>query len=135
MLMQSFYPSETPKRRKSVVLIVEDERVSRRALAALLDASGYETEAVGSGEEAMKILKRGHVPNIALVDLDLPGMNGLEVIRRLEQIDPDVFPVLITAAERDNLEARLHENGVAYMRKPLDFDQLLSIISEKQLPH
>ena len=119
----------------SVVLVVEDERVSRRALSALLSASGYDVEAAESAEEALRILRKQPMPGIALVDLDLPGMSGLDLIAQLEQMDPDVFPVLITAASGEKLATQLHELGIAYMRKPVDFDHLLSLLSERQLLH
>ena len=121
--------SHRPHRRN--VLIVEDERISRRALAELMAASGYETEATGSAEEALEALEAGSHPDIALVDLDLPGMNGMEFISRLANLDPAVFPVLITAASGDKLSQALSQRGVAYLRKPLDFDRLLSIIGDK----
>lgn len=135
MLSQEVFATDTSARLRSAVLVVEDERVSRRALKALLAASGYPTEAVESGEEALRFVRKGHVPSIALVDLDLPGMNGLDLIARLEQLDPSVYPVLITAAGGDALAALLEERGVAYVRKPVDFDYLLSLISEKVLRH
>ena len=114
------------------VLIVEDERVSRRALAALMASSGYTTEAAGSAEEALAALRaEGVHPDIALVDLDLPGMNGLELIGQLTRRDPAVFPVLITAANGESLASHLREQGVAYLRKPLDFDRLLSLLDGK----
>lgn len=111
------------------VLIVEDERVSRRALAALMSASGYETEAAGSAEEALAVVRQDGVrPNVALVDLDLPGMNGLDLIGQLTRLEPGVFPVLITAANGENLAHVLEQRGVAYMRKPVDFTRLLSLL-------
>lgn len=113
-------------------MIVEDERVSRRALAALMSANGYETEALGSAEEALNAVEAGVRPDIALVDLDLPGMNGLDFIGQLTQLDPAVFPVLITAANGDNLAQMLQQRGVAYLRKPLDFDRLMTLLGENE---
>lgn len=110
------------------VLIVEDERIARRALTALMSASGYAAAAAGSGEEALRALRAGAHPDIALVDLDLPGMNGLDFIRQLEQFDPTVFTVLITAANGERLAQILHQRGVAYLRKPLDFNRLLLLL-------
>ena len=111
------------------VLIVEDERVSRRALAALMSANGYQTEAAGSAEEALDVVRdEGVRPDIALVDLDLPGMNGLDLIGQLTRLDPGVFPVLITAANGENLASVLRERGVAYLRKPLDFGRLMTLL-------
>jgi CheY-like chemotaxis protein len=112
-------------------MIVEDERVSRRALAALMSANGYKTEAVGSAEEALHAVESGLRPDVALVDLDLPGMNGLDFIGQLTQRDPDVVPVLITAANGETLAQTLQQRGVEYLRKPLDFDRLMSLLDDK----
>jgi CheY-like chemotaxis protein len=110
------------------VLIVEDECVSRKALTALMTASGYRTNASATAEEALESLGAGPKPDIALVDLDLPGMNGLDFIGRLTERDPAIFPVLITAANGEHLPQLLRQRGVAYLRKPLDFATLLSVL-------
>jgi two-component system response regulator FlrC len=130
MLATDVQEEHVSKAARANVLIVEDERVSRKALAALMIASGYETEAMGSAEEALRAVKSGTRPDIALVDLDLPGMNGLDFIGQLTRLDPGVFPVLITAAHGDRLSSLLEDRGVAYLRKPLDFHRLLSLIGE-----
>ena len=134
MLPSPQHQDETGERAhaRANVLIVEDERVSRRALTALMTASGYVAEAAGSAEEALAAVRtEGVHPDIALVDLDLPGMNGLEFIGRLTQLDPAVFPVLITAANGESLAEHLREQGVAYLRKPVDFTRLLSLLDAK----
>ena len=131
MLLTEAQGENELKTSRANVLIVEDERVSRRALAALMSASGYETEAAASAEEALSAVEAGVHPDIALVDLDLPGMNGLDFIGQLTELDPAVFPVLITAANGDNLASMLQQRGVAYMRKPVDFDRLMNLLSEK----
>jgi two-component system, NtrC family, response regulator AtoC len=113
------------------ILIVEDERVSRRALATLLTASGYQTAALGSAEDALRAIHEGVHPDIVLVDFDLPGMNGLDLIGRLTQLEPSVIPVLITSANGEHLAWQLHRHGVAYFRKPLDFNRLLLLLREK----
>ena len=114
------------------MLIVEDEGVSRRALTALMTASGYHADAAGSAEEALHAVRdEGVHPDIALVDLDLPGMNGLELIRQLARMEPGVFPILITAANGEPLADRLRKQGVAYLRKPLDFERLMSLLDSK----
>src|SRR2546428_11876188 len=82
----------------SGVLIVEDERVARRALRALLSASGYCAKAAESGEEALTLLQHVPPPSVALVDLNLPGMSGVGLIRRLQQVNPLIRGVLMTGA-------------------------------------
>lgn len=121
-------------RPKFDVLIVEDEPVSRRALCALVEARGYHADAAQSGEDALKRMAQNGLPRIALVDLDLPGMNGMEFIRRLEALDPQVFPVLITAAAGDVVDDIRRRFPVAYFRKPLDFDRLMDLIHDRDEP-
>jgi CheY-like chemotaxis protein len=111
------------------VLIVEDERLSRKALAMLLGACGYETIAAGSAEEALSMLSAEVEPDFALVDVDLPGMSGLEFAEKLNRVRPDVCTVLITAAEGERIQKFLREHPVTYLRKPLDFDHLLGVLS------
>ncbi len=124
--------SAAPQQRPAV-LIVEDEQISRRALKALLASYGFSIEAAESAEQALQLLenlKRQPGPHIALVDLNLPGMNGLEFIRRMQSLDPEAVPVLMTATGEDALAAALRNHPVPYIRKPLDFDRLLSMIEE-----
>lgn len=125
-----------PRQADPMILIVEDEAVSRRALTALFILSGYETQAVGSAEEALRLVQKGKVPKVALVDLDLPGISGLELIAQLEKTNPSIFSVLVTASRRELLPQNLRESeGVTYFRKPVDFNRLLMLISEKQDSH
>jgi CheY-like chemotaxis protein len=113
-----------------VVLIVEDERVSRKALATLLASSGYSAETVESAEEALEVVNEKPTPGVALIDLDLPGMNGMELISELSRTNPQVKPILITAVARDRLEPVLRQYGVTHIRKPIDFASLLELLQD-----
>lgn len=113
------------------VLIVEDERMSRRAMALLLARCGYRPEPFETAEEALLAVQLGAHPRIALVDLDLPGMNGLELISQLEGLDPSIFPILITATDQQILSSRLANRPVSYLRKPVNFDALLALMRER----
>ncbi len=111
-----------------MILVVEDEAISRRALVNLLSGSGYEARAVRSAEEAMECVGHGDSPDVALVDQNLPGMNGIDLIRCLEHDNPDMFPVLITAEARELIRNLDGEHPVTYMRKPINFHSLLRLI-------
>ena len=130
-------PTELKSRAKTV-LVVEDERVSRRALSLLLNSCGYVAQSVESGEEAFDRIAEMGVPGVALVDVDLPGMTGLEFVSRLERLAPDVNTVIVivsaTDGDRIHRFCREHEH-VTFLRKPLDFDRLLSVIAGGQAPH
>ena len=124
--------------RRAGVLIVEDERVARRALATLLSASGFQTAAAESAEEALRLLQdlNDHPhPRIALVDFNLPGMNGIDFITRLERLDPEVFPVLMTAASDEVLGEAVKDRNLVYLRKPLDLAQLITVITHGEERH
>src|SRR5439155_23089948 len=86
------------------VLIVEDERISRQALAFLLEDSGFAPDPCATAEEALEKVDHGRAPAFALVDLDLPGMNGLELLTRLEKLRPDTIKILMTAAEGERVD-------------------------------
>jgi CheY-like chemotaxis protein len=96
------------------------EKIARRALRKLLSFSGYCTTAAESAEEALSLLENQPVPRVALIDLNLPGISGLDLIRRIERLDPDVHAVLMTGAGDETLAAALHDRPVPCLRKPLE---------------
>jgi len=109
------------------VLIVEDEYVSRHALGTLLSRCGYRVELAESAEDALALLHRRIRPDVVLLDVDLPGMNGMELLARLRATMPDVTPVLLTGADRDTVWPAT-SRGVPYLRKPIDFDHFLNVL-------
>jgi DNA-binding response OmpR family regulator len=111
-----------------MVLIIEDEKVSRKALARLLAAKGYTAQTAESGEEALTLIGDGQRPQIALVDLDLPGMNGADFIRQLRRTRPGVPALLLTAADEDRIGPLARSRNIPYLRKPIDFRQLLDVL-------
>jgi CheY-like chemotaxis protein len=123
------HPSEQTGEHDSV-LVVEDESVSRRALAALLTHYGYPTKAVASAEEALQVVADGTVPHFALIDLDLPGMDGMQLIDYLAEHNPTIVPVLITSASPERIGDALYAQHLLYFRKPLDVPHLLSVLAE-----
>jgi two-component system response regulator FlrC len=117
-----------------MILIVEDDAVARGAMRSLLAACGYENVAVETAEEAMALLANGQIPDAAVVDWDLPGMSGLEFIEHLGKASPKTSTVLVTGAARERVEDAARRYGVAYMRKPLDFRNLLRFLPPREQP-
>lgn len=130
------HSQDEPSRDRRSLLIVEDEHVARRALAFLLDHSGFCARAVSNAEDALQIIEECGAPQVALVDVDLPGMSGLEFVTQLERLRPDVVTVLVSAVDGERIRSfcRKHEH-VTYVRKPLDFTKLLLLIDEKTHPN
>ena len=79
---------------KPRILLVEDEEKLRRVVELQLRQAGFEVDQAGSAEEGLKLADRA---GLVLTDLRLPGMDGLEFLRRVKQINPQVAVVMMTA--------------------------------------
>jgi len=109
------------------VLVVDDEAEIRRALKAGLQVHGFEVEAVGSGEEALAAAA-GRTPDVVLLDLGLPGLDGFTVLSRLrERSRAAVIVLSVMADERDKVRA-LDLGADDYLVKPFGIDELLARI-------
>ena len=109
------------------VLIVEDNAMNRDVVDRWLRRRGYHTVLAGTAEEGLE-LAQTHQPDVILMDVDLPGMDGWEATRRLKADDAlgDVPVVALTAYALSEHEATAREVGcVGFEPKPLDLDRLV----------
>jgi len=111
-----------------MVLLVEDEAVSRRALQTLLRIHGYEVRAVSSAEDGLRMIIDGDVPDVAVVDVNLPGMSGVEFVRRVRRRHPNLPCVFMSANDEVNLEHIRQAFAQPALRKPFDVSNLLRLI-------
>ncbi|HSG08509.1 MAG TPA: sigma-54 dependent transcriptional regulator [Longimicrobiales bacterium] len=110
------------------VLVVDDEFVVRDSLESWFRKDGYQVRAVGSGEEGLAAVGE-HVYEVALVDLKMPGMDGMELLGHLRRIDPDMAVIIITAfASVDTAVRSLKEGAFDYVTKPVDPDELSHLV-------
>ena len=118
---------------KGRILIVDDELVVRDALARWFAAEGYETKALASAREALELADREW--DLALVDIKMPGMDGIELQRRLKESDPDLIIIIMTGyATVDTAIQALKRGAYEYLTKPVDPDELSHVV-EKALEH
>jgi two-component system KDP operon response regulator KdpE len=107
------------------VLVVDDEPQIRRALSINLQARGYEVEVAPDGEHALEVAARKH-PDVVVLDLGLPGIDGVEVIRGLRGWSQVPIVVLsVRDAEGDKVAA-LDAGADDYVTKPFGMDELLA---------
>jgi FixJ family two-component response regulator len=112
-----------------LIAVVEDDESVRKALARLLRSSGLDVDAYASGEEFLMAMPE-HLPECVLLDLQLPGMNGLEVQARLRDSWPKLPVIFITAAPGLEVQQQAMEAGAAaWLLKPVDDLALLEVIS------
>lgn len=108
------------------VLVVEDQRATRDALAELLAGSGFEVAVAADGEEALLVAK-SFTPDVVVMDFGLPGLNGWETTLRLKR-DPQtagVPVVAVTGQEREEARVLGREVGCAEVfTKPVNVDEL-----------
>lgn len=114
------------------VLIVDDEDNLRRTLALGLKIEGFETEQASSGLEALDMLGRGVTVDVVLVDLMMPGLNGLEVARQITRIFPHVQVVLSSAyhLSRSQLD-RANAGVIGFVPKPYSMADLATYLRDK----
>ena len=109
----------------NTILIVEDDAPLRRALRTSLRARGLVVHEAGSGEEAL-VLAADRRPDLVLLDLGLPGIDGLETISRLRTFT-DAPVIVLTARDRPaDKVAALDAGADDYVTKPFDIDELLA---------
>jgi CheY-like chemotaxis protein len=109
------------------VLIVEDDEDLREMMAQMLTLEGFHTASVSNGREALDYLHAAANPDVILLDLMMPVMDGWE-LRRQQQADPALaeVPVIVLSALDHGRAAALHAD--AFLKKPLDFDRLLTLV-------
>lgn len=119
---------------KAKLLLVDDELVVRDSLNRMFQDEGYETRAVASGREALDGLGPGEY-DLALLDIRMPGMDGMQLQERLHDIDPELIVIIMTGyASVDTAVQALKRGAYDYIVKPVDPDELLHLIA-KALEH
>jgi DNA-binding NtrC family response regulator len=110
------------------ILIVDDEAVVRQSLQSWFRQDGHAVDVAESGREALRLLAR-HGYDIALVDIKMPGMDGLELQQRLAGADPDLTIVLMTAyASVETAVQAMKAGAYDYIVKPFDPDDLSALV-------
>jgi CheY-like chemotaxis protein len=109
------------------VLIVEDEDDLRQMMAQMLAIEGIRAATVTNGREALAYLEQGDSPDVILLDLMMPVMDGWEFSRR-QQSDPRLkdVPVIVLSALDPGRAAGVR--SAAFLKKPLDFDLMLQLV-------
>ncbi|MGH7580650.1 MAG: sigma-54-dependent transcriptional regulator [Gemmatimonadales bacterium] len=116
------------------VLIVDDERTLARAVKAFLLDSGYEAEVAPDAEQALRMLETLR-PDVIFSDVRLPGMNGIELLRRIREFDPAIPVVIMTAyGTIEGAVEAVKLGAFDYLKKPVDLEEL-KLLADRAREH
>jgi DNA-binding response OmpR family regulator len=105
------------------MLIVEDERDLSDCLHDFFSAKGFAVASAFSGEEALEQLKQ-ESPDVILLDILLPGLSGIEVLKRVKELHPTARVVMVSSVDHMEIKHQAHRYGaVGYVTKPFDFSE------------
>jgi len=106
------------------VLIVDDERTLARAVKAFLGEAGYEAEVADDGERALDLVQTLR-PDVVFTDVRLPGMSGIDLLRRIREFDPAIPVIIMTAyGTIEGAVEAVKLGAFDYMKKPVDLEEL-----------
>ncbi|MBI2955868.1 MAG: sigma-54-dependent Fis family transcriptional regulator, partial [Acidobacteria bacterium] len=125
---------ETPIQTRGRILIVDDELVVRDSLEKWFSTEGYDVTAVAGGREALEALAQRDF-DLALLDIKMPGMDGMELQARLREVRPELLVIIMTGyASVDTAVQALKRGAYDYITKPFDPDELAHLVG-KALEH
>ncbi len=111
------------------ILIVDDEKNIRLTLSQALESLAVETDAASNGEEALQKLGKKEF-GLILLDIRMPGMDGMEVLRRVREIRPDIRVIMITAyGTIESAVEAMKLGAVDFLQKPFDPDEVRELVS------
>jgi DNA-binding NtrC family response regulator len=113
------------------ILVVDDDTEVRETLSSVLLDEGYLVEAVKSGKEAIRASETAYF-DVALIDMELPDMKGIEILRRLKEKQPGMVRIIITGfPSLENAVKAVNEGAHGYVLKPFNMAELLKMIRKR----
>ena len=107
------------------ILVAEDDVVSRELIRTRLEKWGYEVVSTDNGMDAIMALRKKDAPSLAIMDWMMPGMDGLEICRRVREVDRVLYIIMLSArGSKAHLLEGLRAGADDYLVKPFDSDEL-----------
>ena len=117
---------------KKKVLIVDDQNGIRVLLEEVFNSEGYETFQAANGKTALEIVRK-EAPDLVLLDMKIPGMDGLDILKHIKKINEKIKVIMMTAyGELDMIKEATDLGALMHFTKPFDIDEL-RVAVHKQL--
>lgn len=115
---------------KQKLLIVDDQNGIRVLLMEVFSSEGYDTFQASNGKLALDIVRKDK-PDLVLLDMKIPGMDGLEILKHIKKIDSDIKVIMMTAyGELDMINEATELGALMHFTKPFDIDELRIAVNE-----
>lgn len=112
------------------ILIVDDQYGIRILLNEVFQKEGYQTFQAANGVQAIEIVNK-HSPDLVLLDMKIPGMDGIEILKRLKKIDSEIRVIIMTAyGELDMIQEAKDLGAITHFAKPFDIDEIRQAVRE-----
>ncbi|RBP04814.1 two-component system response regulator (stage 0 sporulation protein F) [Rossellomorea aquimaris] len=112
------------------ILIVDDQFGIRILLNEVLQKEGYQTFQAANGIQALEIVDQ-HSPDLVLLDMKIPGMDGIEILKRMKQKDADIRVIIMTAyGELDMIQEAKDLGALTHFAKPFDIDDIRQAVKQ-----
>lgn len=118
------------------VLIVDDQNGIRILLVEVFSVEGYNTFQASNGKLALEIVRK-ESPDLVLLDMKIPGMDGLDILKHIKQINPSIKVIMMTAyGELDMIKEAIDLGALTHFTKPFDIDELrVAVNNELRKPN
>jgi two-component system, response regulator, stage 0 sporulation protein F len=118
---------------KEKILIVDDQFGIRILLNEVFQKEGYQTFQAANGIQALEIVTK-HDPDLVLLDMKIPGMDGIEILKRMKVMDPNIRVIIMTAyGELDMIQEARDLGAITHFAKPFDIDDIRAAV-RKHIP-
>ncbi|MTT30975.1 response regulator [Terrilactibacillus sp. BCM23-1] len=115
------------------ILIVDDQFGIRILLNEIFQKEGYQTYTASNGVQALEIVQEYH-PDLVILDMKIPGMDGLEILKRIKEKESDIKVIIMTAyGELEKIKQAIESGAITHFAKPFDIDDVLNAV-KKELP-
>lgn len=116
--------------KQNKLLVVDDEHLIRWSLEQNLKKQGYDVVTAGSGEDALRLV-REEQPDLVLLDIQLPGMSGIEVLEKIKDHDDDIVVIMVTAnSGLENAVNAMRLGAFDYISKPFNLDEIAIVVKK-----
>jgi two-component system, response regulator, stage 0 sporulation protein F len=112
------------------ILIVDDQYGIRILLNEVFQKEGYTTFQAANGVQALDIVQK-HSPDLVLLDMKIPGMDGIEILKRIKAINQDIQVIIMTAyGELDMIQETKELGAIMHFAKPFDIDEMREAVKK-----